>query len=228
MPLTGWAVLATGALIASLLAVGAGPAGATTDKADYTADTEACVGDALGDQMFTDVSDEHAFKDAINCIAYYGITNGTGDGSTYSPNDNVTRAQMALFIARAAGAAGVDLGDAMGDEFDDIDGVWQEARDAINQLASKGVISGGGAFRPGDDITRAEMASFLIGLLAKAAPNVTIDSNGAIQLGTGGDVDTADDHFGDVRATQPVATDDETAALFELGVTKAQAPLRGR
>ena len=61
------------------------------------------MGDALGDQMFTDVSDMHAFKDAINCIAYYGITNGTGDGSTYSPNQDVTRAEMAVFIARAAG-----------------------------------------------------------------------------------------------------------------------------
>ena len=40
--------------------------------------------------------------DAINCIAYYGITQGTGDGSTYSPEQDVTRAQMAVFIARAA------------------------------------------------------------------------------------------------------------------------------
>ena len=53
--------------------------------------------------MFTDVSDDHAFGDAINCVAYYGITNGTGDGSAYSPNQDVTRAEMAVFIARAAG-----------------------------------------------------------------------------------------------------------------------------
>ena len=29
------------------------------------------------------------------------ITKGTGDGSTYSPNDDVTRAQIAVFIALA-------------------------------------------------------------------------------------------------------------------------------
>ena len=93
----GWAVLAAGALIASLLAVGASPAGADTDKADNKAGTAACVGGAIADNMFTDVSDDHTFRDAINCVAYYGITNGTGDGSTYSPNQDVTRAQMAVF-----------------------------------------------------------------------------------------------------------------------------------
>ena len=129
--------------------------------------------------MFTDVSDMHAFKDAINCIAYYGITNGTGDGSTYSPNQDVTRAEMAVFIARAAGAAGVDLGDAMSAGFTDIGDVWAEAQDAINRLASKGVIASGGAYRPDDAVTRAEMASFLIGLLNKAAPNVTVSSRRA-------------------------------------------------
>ena len=217
--MTGWAVLATGALVASLLAVGASPAAADIEKVDEPALTSACVGDALGDQMFTDVSDEHAFGDAINCIAYYGITNGTGDGSTFSPNDDVTRAEMAVFIARAAGVAGVNVGSGSGG-FDDIGDVWQEAQDAINGLASSGMISSGGDFRPMDAITRAEMASFLIGLLAKAAPNVTIDSNGVIQLGSGGTAEPADDHFADARATVPAANDAEISALYELGVTK--------
>jgi len=224
---SGWAVLAAGAMVASLLAVAASPVGAEIDKADHTASASACVGDALGDQMYTDVSDEHAFADHINCIAYYGVTNGTGDGSTFSPNDDVTRAQMAVFIARAAGVAGVDLGDAMDEGFTDIDDIWAEAQDAINQLASKGIIDGGGAFRPDDDITRAEMASFLIGLLAKASPSVTIDSAGAIQLGDGATTMVADDHFGDVRATQTRAVDAETAALYELGITKGASAASG-
>ncbi|MYK76446.1 MAG: S-layer homology domain-containing protein, partial [Acidimicrobiaceae bacterium] len=217
---SGWAVLAAGALVASLLAVGASPAGAATDTADHEAKTGACVGDALGDQMFTDVSDMHAFKDAINCIAYYGITNGTGDGSTYSPNQDVTRAEMAVFIARAAGVAGADLGDAMGDKFDDLDGVWQEARDAINQLADNGMISSGGDYRPDDAMTRAEMAHFLVGFLAEAAANVTIDSNGVIQLGTGGTAMPADDWFADARAALPRSNDAEVSAIYELGITK--------
>ena len=208
-------------MIASLLAVGASPASAVPENADNTADTAACAGDAIADNMFSDVSDDHAFGDAINCVAYYGITNGTGDGSTYSPNQDVTRAQMAVFIARSAGVAGVDVGSGSGG-FSDIGDTWQEAQDAINGLASSGMIPKGGDFRPDDSITRAEMATFLIGLLAKAAGNVTIDSSGAIQLGTGGSTDVADDWFADARASQPRARDAEISALYELGVTKGR------
>ena len=192
---------------------------------DQTAETKACVGDALGDQMFTDVSDMHFFKDAINCIAYYGITNGTGDGATYSPNDDVTRAEMAVFIARAAGAAGVDLGDSMDEGFTDIGDIWQEAQDAINGLASKGMIAAGGEFRPGDDITRAEMATFLIGLLAEASSNVAIDSEGRIELGTGPfrepAVEARDqfDWFADARGAVPSGVDEAISALYELGIS---------
>ncbi len=223
---SGWAVLAAGALVASLLAVAASPVGADIDKADHTAATSACVGDALGDQMFTDVSEGHAFADAINCIAYYGVTNGTGDGSTYSPNQDVTRAQMAVFIARAAGVAGVDLDDPMGDEFDDIDGVWAEARDAINQLADAGMISSGGDYRPDDVLTRAEMASFLVGLLVEASPNVKMSSSGEIRLGAGSGA-VADDWFADARAALPRANDAEVSAIYELGITKGASAAAG-
>jgi hypothetical protein len=216
---SGWAVLAAGALVASLLAVAASPAGAATDEADHTTKLSACVGDALGDQMFTDVSDMHAFKDAINCVAYYGITNGTGDGSTYSPNDDVTRAQMAVFIARAAGAAGVELKSGSGG-FSDIGDVWQGAQDAINGLAASGMIATGGAYRPDDAVTRAEMATFLIGFLNKASSSVMIDANGAIQLSAGTPSGTADDYFGDARATVPAGVDAQISAIYELGITK--------
>ena len=152
-------------------------------------------------------------------MAYYGITQGTGDGSTYSPGDEVTRAEMAVFIARAAKAAGVALGSGIGG-FNDIGGIWAEARDAIDGLASRGMIRSGGNFRPNDAITRAEMASFLIGLLDKAAPNVTIDSSGAILLGPAGSRSEADDYFADARASVHATNDAEISALYELGVTK--------
>ena len=180
-------MLAAGALVASLLAVGASPAGAqltANDKADNTSVLSACVGDALDDHMFSDVSDGHAFGDAINCVAYYGITNGTGDGSTFSPNQDVTRAQMAVFIARAAEVAGVDVGSGSGG-FSDIGGIWQEAQDAINALAAKGMIPSGGEFRPDDAITRAEMATFLVGLMVKAAYNVFKTTQGELTLSKG-------------------------------------------
>ena len=209
----GLAALAAGALVASLLAVGAAPAGAATDRPDHTTPLSACVGDAVVDQLFADVSAGHAFRDAINCIAYYEITHGTGDGSTYSPEQDVTRAQMAVFIARAAEAAGVDLGPVADAGFGDISETWGEARDAINRLALKGMIPSSGAYRPNDAVTRAEMATFLIGLLLEAAPDVQKDSQGAILLGVGSSTAVADDYFPDTNKA-------EISAIYELGVTR--------
>ena len=207
------AVLAAGALVASILAAGAAPAAAVTDRADHTTRLSACVSGAALDQMFSDVSVSHVFRDAINCIAYYEITQGTGDGSTYSSEQDVTRAEMAVFIARAAEAAGVDLSDAPDVGFTDIDGIWAEAQDAINRLGYKGMIPSGGAYRPNEAITRTEMATFLIGLLLEAAPDVTKDSSGAILLGVSGARSVADDYFPDVRNA-------EISAIYELGVTR--------
>ena len=109
-------MLATGALIASLLAVGASPAAAIDEnsKPNAAAATSACVGDATGDMMFSDVSEGHAFRAAINCLAYYGVTVGYGDG-TFRPNDDVARYQMVLFMERAAAAAGADADAVVGD-----------------------------------------------------------------------------------------------------------------
>jgi chitodextrinase len=50
---------------------------------------------------FTD-DDDSIFEDDINAIAAAGITVGTGDGK-FSPSADVTRAQMATFLARSLG-----------------------------------------------------------------------------------------------------------------------------
>ena len=52
---------------------------------------------------FVDISSFPAvFQDSIKALAASGITTGTTP-NTYSPNNNVTRAQMAVFLARALG-----------------------------------------------------------------------------------------------------------------------------
>ena len=56
---------------------------------------------ASATDAFTD-DDNSIFEDDINAIAAAGITVGSGDG-TYSPSADVTRAQMATFIARSLG-----------------------------------------------------------------------------------------------------------------------------
>ena len=217
---SGWVLLAVCALIASLLAVGVNPATAVEEKADHLASASACEGEAETDRMFTDVPEGHTFRDAINCLAYHGITVGTGDGTTFSPSRDVTRWQMALFIARAMKAAGVDLGAVVDAGFTDIGDAPAVSRDAINQLAANGVIPEADTYRPNDPMTRADMAIFLVGFLDKAAPNVTITEDGVIMLGTGSAAAEADDHFADVRALSSPSVDRAAAALWELGVTR--------
>jgi len=62
------------------------------------------------DAGFTDTSTTFAKTD-IDCIYGLGITHGTSP-TTYSPDNDVTRAQMAAFLARtwrAAVAAGFNV-----------------------------------------------------------------------------------------------------------------------
>ena len=110
-----WAVLVVTAMVASLFAIGS-PATAIDEdsKPNAEAATSACVGDATSDMMFTDVSEGHAFRDDINCLAYYGVTIGYGDGN-FGPNNDVTNEEMILFMERAAGIAGADAEAVVGD-----------------------------------------------------------------------------------------------------------------
>ena len=191
---SGWAVLAATTLVASLLAVGAGPAAALDDdsKPDAPAATSACVGAAAEDMMFPDVSEGHAFRDAINCLAYYGVTVGYSDG-TFRPNDDVARYQMVLFMERAAAAAGADADAVVGD------------------FAETG----------SDPVDRGDMALLIARLLVAATNdespiNVTNNDDGtfAVEGVTGDDVD----YFADSRSQQNRVHDSAASALYELRV----------
>ena len=49
---------------------------------------------------FTDVPATSFANADITCLKALGITTGTGDGTTFSPFEAVTREQMAAFLAR--------------------------------------------------------------------------------------------------------------------------------
>lgn len=161
-------------LTASLLAPGAGPArGAHGDDpdVDYAATYSACVGPALESAGFVDTVGSFA-EDAINCLAHYGITTGRTE-TTYAPGDSVLRWQMALFLARAAVAAGIVLENPASDQgFTDIGGLSEEARNAVNGLARAEIMPGisATAFAPNQAVTRASMAVLLDAFLSKARP----------------------------------------------------------
>jgi S-layer homology domain len=94
----------------------------------------------------------------INRLAAAGITQGCATSNTYCPDDNVSRAQMASFLARA-----LDLPKASQDYFNDDEGNTHESN--INRLAKSGITQGCNSantqFCPDDPVTRGQMAAFL-------------------------------------------------------------------
>ena len=191
---SGWAVLAAGALVASLFAVGAGPAAALDEdsKPNSAAATSACVGDANDDMMFPDVAEGHIFWGDISCLAYYGVTIGYGDG-TFRPNADVSNGEMVLFMERAAAAGGAD------------------AEAVVGDFAETG----------SDPVHRGDMALLIARLLVSATSdespvNVKTNDDGTFAV----DGVAADDwdFFADSRRLQNRVSDSAASALYELGV----------
>jgi hypothetical protein len=109
---------------------------------------------ATDEDFFTD--DETSTHElAINRSRQAEITSGC-DENRYCPTANVTRGQMASFLARA-----LDLPATAEDFFDDDDGSTHE--DAINRMAAAGIASGcaADAFCPSRLVSREQMAAFL-------------------------------------------------------------------
>ncbi len=217
------AVLAVLALVGSLLAVSAVPAvAAEDDKAEETAMYSACVGAAEDDAGFADMRGNFA-EDEANCLAHYGITLGTGtdeDGnSVYGPSSSVTRWQMALFLSRAAGPAGIELPMASDQMLSDIGSLDDATQDAINQMADLGIMAprSSGMFDPNGVVSRKDMAVHLVGFLSKALQGPGSVSLEKLQsddgLGSGKSPFT---DIGDVSVSAHEAIRD----VFELGVAE--------
>ena len=196
-------MLAAGALIASILAVGAGPTAAQpastitaatpNHNPDAGAEWSACVGAAgTYDAMFPDVGEDNAHAAAINCIAYYGVTAGKLDG-TYAPGEHVTAFQMGHFVRAAADLMGADADAVLG-----------------NVMLS-------------DTVTRLEMAQLMFGLVNDVNDDIRISpADGQIQFY---DDDTnawvvVDDFFADAKAQVPIADSQIVGAIYELGITR--------
>ena len=208
------AVLAVLALVGSLLAVSAVPAVAAADKrASAKARFSACVAAATEDAGFTDM-DGNFGEDAANCLAHYGITVGTSEG-VFSPNDSITRLQMALFLTRAAGPAGIELDDPEDQGFSDIGGLTDVIQNAINQVVDADIMTGNGnMFNPTGGVSRKDMAVFLDAFLAAAG--IELDRKAEVPYNI--DEDDIDTPFMDVGGVSFSAYG-AINRLYELGVT---------
>ena len=210
---TWWVVPALLALVGSLLLGPIGPAVGVDGAADHKADYSACVGAAAESAGFGDMDGNFA-EEAANCLFHYGITSGTAVG-VFSPSNVVPRWQMALFLRKAAGPAGIVLPKASDQGFTDLDQLGAHTREAINQLAALGIMGAVDPasifiFAPFDGVTRQQMA-LLLSRFLKAAP-----------VGPGGsDIDAIkpdDDNFRDLRKVT-VTTHSAIRKIYEMGVT---------
>ncbi len=106
---------------------------------------------------FTD-DDTSIFETDIEKLATAGITKGCGDGTTFCPNQSVTRGQMAAFLVRSYQLTAVDPAI---DFNDDNTSVFETD---IEKLATAGITKGcgdGTTFCPNQSVTRGQMAAFL-------------------------------------------------------------------
>lgn len=138
---------------------------------------------------FTDVAHlTTESQDAISQLALLRITIGTNRaGTTYTPDRNVSRGEMALFLQRLMDlmdpvADGRDVYGYIPDDvdrnagdfdvespFNDLDDVSVTVYDAVTQLYELGVASGDQGsvrfYRPSEDMSRAAMAEFMAAIL---------------------------------------------------------------
>ena len=121
------------------------------DRADVVVGTTAA-------DPFTDISTSGYYKYIVEA-ANAGIIAGYPDG-TYRPNNVVTRAQFITMLYRAAGSPEVKNGEL---EFADADTIAKPFVTAVAWGVENKVISGYGdnTFRPDQNISRAQMATFM-------------------------------------------------------------------
>jgi hypothetical protein len=144
---------------------------------------------------FHDIADV-SLRMSIAWLAEQGITGGCA-AHLYCPTANVTRAQMAIFLVRA-----FDLPPATGpDHFSDDNGKTGES--SINALYESGITGGcaPGKFCPTANVTRAQMAIFLVRALGLPAP--------------------LHDHFSDDNG---LTGESQINSLYEAGITGGCAP----
>ncbi|SHF09234.1 S-layer homology domain-containing protein, partial [Anaerotignum propionicum] len=136
-----------------------------------------------GNVSFSDVSSRDWFYNDVAIAMGEQYTAGYPDG-TFKPNEIITRAQAAVFIAKALGASGGSLA-----SFKDASSIPAWAQGAVGGIVEKGYMSGypDGTFRPNAVLTRAEAVSTLNRIMGvkpveeetkKTEKDVVIDESG--------------------------------------------------
>ncbi|MDH5421930.1 MAG: S-layer homology domain-containing protein [Acidimicrobiia bacterium] len=118
--------------------------------------------------------DGNIFEPDIEAIAAVGVTKGCNNERTsFCPKRFVTRGQMAAFLVRALGLTEQDPSINFNDDNESI------FEDDIEKLATAGITTGcnsaGTIFCPNREVSRKEMAAFLVRALGLTAQDPSID-----------------------------------------------------
>jgi hypothetical protein len=117
---------------------------------------------------FPDVPASSPFYRFVETLLHAGVTAGC-NASEYCPASAATRDQMSVFVLIAKEGAGYAPPACTTPVFDDVPASSPFCR-FIEELARRGVVSGcgGGNYCPGDPVTRAQMAVFVLRTLDPA------------------------------------------------------------
>ena len=115
---------------------------------------------------FRDVRPESWYYYTMNLAAKRGLFTGNGEGYA-RPEDTITREELAAVFAKLMLTAQEQLDFQKVDpKYSDADRISGWAKGSVAGLREKGFMQGsGGAFRPGDDATRAEVAAMLVKMM---------------------------------------------------------------
>lgn len=129
------------------------PEGNVTISAEFTAVVQAPA------IPFVDVFPNEFYYDAMLWAVENGIAKGTGDGTTFSPNDSCTRAQAVTFLWRAAGEPEPTT---TVNPFTDVkeDYYYKAMLWAVENKITTGT-GDGTTFSPGAVVSRSQMVTFL-------------------------------------------------------------------
>ncbi len=132
--------------------------------------TQACPESARMAEPFGDVATDDTHGEAVACAWAYHITSGRagGDEPDYDPQATVTREQMASFVTATIEQVTDDIHGLPeahdGALYEDADDISGDHLFQVNRLTEAGILQGkpDGTFGPGNELDRAQMASFLV------------------------------------------------------------------
>ena len=119
-------------------------------------------------EPFTDVNDDDWFKEYVEDAYNYGFTEGT-TATTFSPNDTITRAQLAVMLARAFELEPTSDGNTLSD----IGDKWYASE--VQALFDAGIIKGfgNGTFGGEEKLTRQQAVTMLVNMLKYLGVNTS-------------------------------------------------------